>query len=286
MKKHIRKYLLLQGQIEFVNSESMNRLFLTIALAAGFHFLLTGQIYLEHTYNHSGTFTHLKNSGNKFFIMDVGSNQCRIYNVNHSLWKTINLSVPFDNYLYDIRFVSENLFTLDNSLCLAYVYYKYDAVNQYYTFTAKVIRENGTVLLTIPGCQYLYVTSLADGETKLVTYSYDYSVTPGTIQTTVYNLPGELLSSQGTPELPSFHQRSAFPNPSKGYTNIPYAFPEGEETGEIIITDLQGRIVESYQVDKTFDHLIIDTGQFPRGMYLYFLKSGNYNSPAEKLQIN
>jgi len=264
----------------------MHRLFLVMTLVAGLHFSLSSQINLEQTYNHSGTYSHLKISGNKFFIMDVGSNQCRIYNMNHSLWKTINLSVPADNYLYDIKYVSENLFTLDNSLCLAYIYYNYDAVNQYYTFNTKVIRENGMVLLTIPGCQYLYVTNLDEEETKLVSYSYDNSIFPATIQTRVYDLPGQLLSAQSTPELPSFNQGSAFPNPSKGYTNIPYVLPAGENTGEIIISDLQGRIVESYQVDRTFDHLIIDTGQLPGGIYLYYLRAGNYFSSAEKLQIN
>lgn len=69
--------------------------------------LASGQITLESTYNFSGTYTKLANSGYKFYVMDVGVNQCRIYNTDHSLWKTINLSVPNGSYLYDIRYVTE-----------------------------------------------------------------------------------------------------------------------------------------------------------------------------------
>ena len=83
-------------------------------------FLAFGQINLENTYNYSGTYTRLSNSGDKFYIMDVAASQCRVYNANHTLWKTINLTVPSGNYLYDIKYLSENLFTTDNSLCLAY----------------------------------------------------------------------------------------------------------------------------------------------------------------------
>jgi hypothetical protein len=129
--------------------------------------------------------------------MDVGANQCRIYNTDHTLWKTINLAVPAGNYLYDIKFVSENLFTLDNSLCLAYVYYYYNELNQYYTFQARVIKETGEELISIPGCQYLYLHKLEEPGSKLLAYSYNYSVSPYTIQTHAFSLPGYLTTFPG-----------------------------------------------------------------------------------------
>lgn len=88
------------------------------------------QISPEYTYNYSAAYTNLRYSGDKLFIMDVPENQCRIYNMDHSLWKTINLSVPANHYLYDIRYVSEGLFTDDERLSLAYIYYSYDTNTQ------------------------------------------------------------------------------------------------------------------------------------------------------------
>lgn len=159
--------------------------------------MVFSQITLESTYTHSGTYTRLANSGYKFFVMDVGANQCRIFNSNHTPWKTISLQVPANHYLYDIKFVTENLFTTDNSLCLVYIYYNYNTTGQYYTYTAKVIKENGTELLTIPGCQHFYVHTISGGGAKMVAYAYNYAVSPYTIQTHVSDLPGHLLTMPG-----------------------------------------------------------------------------------------
>ncbi len=159
--------------------------------------IAAGQPIPESTYPVSGTYTRLANSGYKFYVMDVAQNQCRIYNTDHTLWKTINLVIPANNFLYDIGYVSENLFTADNSLCLAYVYYNYNTTGQYYTYTAKVIREDGTVLINVPGGAYMYVHSLPNGNAKLLVYSFNYSVSPYTVQTHINDIPGNLSGMQG-----------------------------------------------------------------------------------------
>ena len=145
-------------------------LFLFIALIA----TARGQITLENTYNASTNITELATSGFKYYLMDVENNQCRLYNNNHSLWKTINLTVPAGMYLYDIKLVSETLFNSDNMVELAYIYYSYDSTLLYYTYYTKVINENGQELLSIPGCSYLEVKSAGNAGTKMLAYVYDY----------------------------------------------------------------------------------------------------------------
>ena len=243
------------------------------------------QINLETSYDYSATYTNLANSGYKIYVMDVGNNQCRIYNTDHSLWKTINLNIPANNYLYDIKYVSEGLFTNDNTLSLAYIYYYYDDVNQYYTYTAKVITESGTELLTIPGCQYLYAINIPDEGTKMVTYSYDYSIVFYTVETNFYDLPGELVSGTEGLMTQELGIKNAFPNPATDFSIIPYELPDGTAEGEIQILDMQGKIVQTFKVDNQFDHLRISTGQFPRGTYLYRLVAGNFSSKANKLLV-
>jgi hypothetical protein len=259
----------------------------TIATIAAFFMVVSfsyAQITFEADYEHSGTYVKLASSGNKFYIMDVGLSQCRVYNTDHSLWKTINLDIPDNNYLYDIRYVSENLFTSDNSLSLCYIYYYYDNVAQYYTYTLKIINENGTNLLTISGVQYAYVCNIDDDGTKLVAYVYDYSVIPYTITTVIYDLPGELLSSAPGQALQSTIE-NAFPNPATSFSVVPYNLPDGATNGEIQILDMQGKTMQTYNVDNQFDHLRISTGQLPRGTYLYRLVAGNFSSKANKLIV-
>jgi hypothetical protein len=252
----------------------MKQYVLILAIIAQSLFL-AGQITLENTYNHSGTFTNLAQSGYKFYVMDVAANQCRISNTNHTLWKTINLTVPADNYLYDIRYISENLFTTDNNLCLAYIYYNYNAAGQYYTYTAKVIRENGTELLSIPGCQYLYAHSVGTAGTKLVAYSYNYSVSPYTIQTLVYNLPGQLVSGSNGAALNEETSMHAFPNPANDFITIYYELPDGVSNAEMLIHDIDGNVVRKFDIAHQSDNMIISTVSFPKGFYLYAINSGS-----------
>jgi len=243
------------------------------------------QITFEHSYDYSGDYTKLANSGYKIFLMDVVNSKCLIYNTNHTLWKTINLSVPANNYLYDIKYVSENLFTTDNSLALAYIYYSYNATNDYYTYTARIIKENGTELLSIPGCQLLYVVDLGDLGTKMEAYVFDYSQLYYTVKTRYYTLPGNLVYGVQDQPAKDFSSLKAFPNPAGNFTKVPYTLPEGEFEGTLTITDLQGKTVQTYTVDRNFDHIIIQTGELPRGAYLYYLQSGSYNSRPEKLIV-
>jgi len=245
-----------------------------------------GQINLDQTYSYSGTFTTLSISGDKFFVMDVGLSQCRIYNTNFSLWKTINLTVPATNYLYDIAYISENLFTTDNALCLIYSYYNYDATNLYYTYTTKIIKENGTVLLSLPGCQYNYVTTLTDGSTKLVTYSYDYSVNPYTIATSVYDLPGNLyVSLPEKTEISTTSQLKAFPNPASNRLTLLFDLPLNVTDATLTITDLQGRLIHSYPVQPNTNRLDVQVAQLPDGVYFYVIQSSNYQSKPAKIII-
>lgn len=252
--------------------------FLSMALIFAF-----GQITSEQTYSYSGTYTKLPVSGNKFYLMDVGLSQTRIYNTNHSLWKTISLSVPANNYLYDIKYLSEGLFTSDNTLSLAYIYYAYDAVNEIYTFNAKVIKENGTLLLTIPGCQYLDLIDLAGDGVKLLAFCYDYTVSPYTVQTRIYSLPGTLMSAESViaptgPGLP-------YPNPAIDYTTIPYRLPKGTHTASLSITDIQGKVVDRLMINSNADRITLPTGGYQTGMYNYSVESGNKRIETGKFLV-
>jgi hypothetical protein len=233
------------------------------------------QITLDALYNHSGTFTKLSQSGYKFFIMDVSANQCRIYHTNHILWKSISLSVPANHYLYDIKYVSENLFTNDNDLAFAYVYYSYDEVNQYYTYTTRIVKENGTLLLNIPGCSFIQVVEDQGLGTKMLAFVYDFSVVPYTIQTLVYNLPGSLVSVEEFRNKSRLFQNHVFPNPASAYINITYeAFGENE-LPVLQLIDSNGRMVKTIQLDPRAGKLNLPLAGFAPGLYTWSVSSDN-----------
>jgi len=230
-------------------------------------FVTFSQITQESSFDYSGTFVKLQNSGEKFYVMDVANSQCRIYNTNYTLWKTINFSIPANNYLYDIRYLSEGLFTNTNELCLAYVYYYYDDVNFYYTFNMQVIKENGTVLLSVPGCQYMNVYNMASGSSKFVTYSYDFSITPYTTTTKVFSLPGTLTS---VPEYDNDQavMNPAFPNPASSAVTIPYSLHDFDK-GQAQLFDPNGRLVGTKEIMNSEGNVTFNVTGFPAGLYIY-----------------
>ena len=229
------------------------------------------QITFENNYPGSTTLTRLSLSGDKYFMMDWTNNKCKIYNTDHTLWKTIDLPVPSGWYLYDIRYVSETLFNLDSKVELVYTYYNYNTTQQYYTYATKVINEEGSVLLTVQGGGFSEVISTVAGNLKFLVYVYDYSVSPYTVNTQVFSIPGQLVSDG--PPLSNPVNQEAFPNPTRSVVNIPYPTREGAPKAMITLSDMTGKAVRTRQADLSGSLLRIDASGLPRGLYHYQIQS-------------
>ena len=230
------------------------------------------QITLEHNYPASATLTQLGISGYKYYLMDITNSQCLIYNTDHSLWKTIALTVPDSMYLYNIQYVTDTLFNKDSKVELAYTYYYYDKTLFYLTYYTRVIDEDGIELLAIPGCNFVDVIASGSNGTKLLAYVYDYSLVLYTVNTLVYSLPGSLPPGGVRTEGMGF-LKNAYPNPASSMVSIPYQLPDGINNAQIVLINGSGQILRSYRVDRTFHDLLIPTGDLPKGILLYQLKT-------------
>jgi hypothetical protein len=244
----------------------------TILLAVLLTTLFTSraQINLEYSYPGSAALTELKVSGFKYFMMDVYNNQCRLFNLDHSPWKTIYLPVPDGMYLYDVRHVSEDLFNTDSKVELAYTCYSYDTNLLYFTYKTWVINEDGVELLTIAGASFTEVTTAGSAGVKLLAYAYDYSVSPYTLITQVYALPGN--TPGGSSEIEGTVLR-AWPNPAHSSFTIPCQLPAGTESGELVLSGGTGKVIKRYRVDKGFREVIVAIEGLPKGTYYYHLKT-------------
>ncbi len=83
------------------------------------------------------TLAKLEKLGEVYYSMDVTAKQCLIYDMDHSLIKSIALPTPEGYYLEDIQFLSEQLFNDDDLLELVYIYSKYVPTEFSYYFTLK-----------------------------------------------------------------------------------------------------------------------------------------------------
>lgn len=265
----------------------MKRIILTACLSL---FMMFGfsQITLQKTYNYSTSVVKLETFGYKYYLMDVPNSQVRIYNMDHSVFKTINCSVPIGYYLTDIKYVSDNLFNSDSQIELAYTYYKYvtTSTSYYYIYGAKVINESGTVLQPIDGAQYLYVNKTGDTEYKLFAYCFDYSVSPEKVWTNIYSLSGSLVSALNISGNQPDNFMNAYPNPATDIIRVEYALPANIKSARLNILDSSGKTVKNFLIDGHSDHLALNVNDLSSGIYHYYIEYDNHRTSAKKIVIN
>ncbi len=145
---------------------------------------------LENTYTNGHVKRiKLENSGEKYYSLDKANNNAKIYNANHSLWKTVSLpKIAAANYT-DIDFVSETQINPDALLEIGYAYS--ETVSNSTQYEAKIVNENNGILLTVPNSNRLQISSLQGLEDKLIaenTINYVQS-------SNVYSLPSLTLEN-------------------------------------------------------------------------------------------
>ena len=250
-----------------------------------FFVTVNAQVTLDKKYDYSTSVVKLETSGYKYYLMDVPAGQCRIYNTDHSLFKTINCGVPGGFYLSDIKFISEKIFDSDPEIELLCTYFKYNASKDYYEYDSKIINEDGSQMTFIDGAIYNYVNQTDENTYKLFSYCYDYSVSPEKVWTSIFNLPGTTVSAQYLNDKSPDILLNAFPNPATGSLKVAYTLPENVTQGTLHLVDISGRQVEQFIVDNHTDHLMLDVNRFQSGVYHYFIEHGNSRSEAKKLVI-
>jgi len=265
----------------------MKRIALIILVFVFFAFRSLAQISYENTYTGvSAAYIHLPVAGYKYYVMDVANKQCRLYNNDHSIWKTVNLSIPANYYLCDIQFVTENLFNTDNLIEMLYVACNYNTTLKYYTYDTRIVNENGTIILSMPYAGYSYIYPAENGS-KLLMWIYDFSVFPEKVNTMVFSIPGKLntlttTASDGLKSAP----RNAYPNPAIDEVTLPYSLPSNVYQAELKLYTMSGTLVKSFTVDHTFNSILVKTSELPAGIYVYRIESNTYKSESYKLIVS
>ncbi|MBI4930417.1 MAG: T9SS type A sorting domain-containing protein [Bacteroidetes bacterium] len=283
----------------------MKKFILITLLAFGIN--AKAQITLEHTYDSASTYgvmntstttsrssqlmiINFEVSGEKYVKINRTGKVIDIYDMNHSLVKTISFaSFPQTcNGVPTILYLSEKLFDIDSQLEFMYLYN--DCAG---AVTTKIYKEDGTCIFTEDSMaawimvnvqlQQYPIYNTSQGTKMILSHQNAYNG-----DANVYGLPGTL--SMGIQEgnnllLAQSSISNAYPNPSINSTRIDYTFPNGVSQGEIIFYDLQGKEIKRYKVDKTFDHLLISTADIPAGTYFFQLQTSDQASEGRKMVV-
>ena len=245
------------------------------------------QVVFEHDYDSAATYNNCFGNFSQLMIIKfevsgekyVNVNRCgkviEIYNLNHSLVKTISLTgVTLANGVVgDILYLSETLFDTDPAIEFMYTV---EGGNYYIT---NIYKENGSLIFSDTGSVMVYpnyemqqypIYNTSQGTKMILSYNNGHAKVfglQGTLSTAIEQANGQLIKAQnGT-------FSNLYPNPSNGAVTIQYELPKEERQGELILYNIQGAEVKRYKVDNTFKDILLDNTQLPAGTYFYQLQT-------------
>jgi hypothetical protein len=141
-----------------------------------------GQINLENTYN-DGIVNRVKLeiSGEKYYLLDQSTKQVKLYNSDHTAWKTILLPTLVNPLDLTISHLSETKINADNNIEIAYSYY---TENGGILYNSRIVNEEGTVLLNVSDASSIEVSEINGLPIKVIALidDVDYS-------TKIYDVP-------------------------------------------------------------------------------------------------
>lgn len=241
------------------------------------------QINLLSSYNTDFIYyVHLFHSGLKLVNWDKTDNTMTFYNLDNSVFKTVNIMFPSDynGSGYTLFNVSEGLFdtdTLHVSYVLAYN-------NNTSNFNTIIYNEAGEVLFKRDSFVFLQtVVGISNGgdfpiiETdsgaimRLVNGQLDSKIE-------IYKLPGHLksccncsgsMAPVSNINAPAGFGLNAQPNPANGSIKVFYTLPQGIHSGTLKFYSSNGIFVKEFNVTDMFNYIFVSTANLPAGSYFY-----------------
>jgi hypothetical protein len=236
-----------------------------------------GQVVLEHSYstNWPMEVVNIEGDGYKYLGVDTTTKDVKIYNTDHSLWKTINTSIPAGASIYiSSSYASKYLFNGDNKIELLVLY---GVASPTFSVRAELYNEDGVILNTFNNAVTYNLANVANNWKLLVRVS----TTPQ--HTDIYTLPGQWtgVSNLGK-TIPS---SNIYPNPLENSATINYALPNGTDQGTINIYNDAGILIRSYTVTNQFNDLVINKDQLAPGIYIYDIATANGRQAGQKFVV-
>lgn len=261
--------------------------FIAFVMANIFAIQSYGQIVFEQSFPYSGTMTRLEKDGAKFYLMDVPAQECRLYNLDYSLFKEIKLDIPSNMYLYDIQFVTQNLFDSDDGIELLYVFYQYVQTpdTYYYIYTTRIADENGSILLDLPGASWTEIKNGSGTDSRMLNFITDYSVYPYPVETRIYRLPGQLTDLEGQ-VLARTSDDKFFPNPTTGLIGRSRGGFNTDDQADWVILDSTGKLIARCPLQDTGDALDLRSLGLADGCYLVRLESKNFQTKFQQIVLS
>lgn len=174
-----------------------------LIISIGFIFMVStsfAQLVQDETVEGRFRTFKLDNGEAKYLKYDKKAEIINIYNLDHSVWKSVKLTLPKGHLLDEIKLISTKTFNSDDAVeilysCVVYDWEYFDieedpSVNEdeYIHFTLNIIDENGKSLLKVKDSNDYEIIE-SSGKKKLLVYKHISSRFSSKSQTLVYSIP-------------------------------------------------------------------------------------------------
>ncbi len=270
----------------------MKKAILLSILISFFALLSYGQITLQHTYNATNFAQDVLFTVNGEKIMTYDTADVYLYNMDHTLWKTIHAPVYTGYKLQQVYAVSDNLFNSDNLVELVTVYYSPTTFPRY---KSEVINESASVIQSLDSAYYgnVHYNSVANSYTLYAFLIHSLPL-PTYYITNVYSLPGVMpcgkcgtIGTERTtnPGKTNISVSDPVPNPGSGMARINFQVPDDISQAYLSFYNQVGQLVREYFVSSGNTFIDINNTLFTPGYYTYNIRFENRVSETKVMIV-
>lgn len=254
----------------------MKNILFIAALLGGF--VAKGQMTLEHIYHTVESFrvVTLEGEGEKYVMYDTVAKNIKLYNIDHSIWKTIPLSILSNGELWTIAVVSTKFFNTDSKV---EAFIGVDTSITSLGFIGYIINEDGSILQTLPGIYNVHPVKVGS---SWKAQAYDYN---NMSDQPIYSVPGSLPGTGLKVSELKTSGVNLYPNPIDQVATLRYTLPEGVQTGKLYVYDATGHEVRSYEVSNQFHDILLHRNDLAPGIYTYKLAADGTIPAVSKFVI-
>lgn len=177
----------------------MKTTMLLVGLAFLLYFQSFSQLELEGVINSKFKTIQLEDGEIKYYNFDSKTSELKIYDLDNSLWKSINISLEHNHFFEEILMISQNTINPDKGIEIAYTCLKYnynpieedpESEANAVQFTLNIIDESGEKLLSVRNSHQLKLTT-TNGKSKLLLFKNGGKSFRDESEILVYALPNK-----------------------------------------------------------------------------------------------
>jgi len=154
------------------------------------------QLTYEGKYDTNLKTIQLEDGSVKYVKLNYKSDQLMIFNMDHSMWKEIDLNIPKYHFIDDVKLISQRTFDQDDQYEILYTCYTFEnsqnlespeSINSKHLFTLKIVNESGKELLKVENASEYKLLQI-NGINKLLIFTSEDSGFNTINYTEIYSL--------------------------------------------------------------------------------------------------